>query len=190
VGETREIRICGFGGQGIILAGTILGHAAVLDAKWVAESASYGSAARGGNCKTDLVISEESAIYPYVTTADILIAMSQKAYDIYIKDVKEDGLVIYDNGIVKPDQKSTLKHIIVPATELAMKELGNRQVANIVMLGAVVEITGIISKDSVIAAIKGNVAERFLDINCKAVDVGLKLGQGVKPGSGKKGMPA
>lgn len=172
----KEIRLCGFGGQGIVLAGAILGHAVVKDGQWVAESNSYGAAARGGNCKADVIISDSPIIFPRVIKADILIAMYQSAYEKCIADVKENGIVIYDEQFVSPGENGDLKHVGIPATRAAVTELNNRQVANIVILSAAVEATGIISKEALLSAVKEDVPERFLDLNLKAIDVGGKLG--------------
>jgi 2-oxoglutarate ferredoxin oxidoreductase subunit gamma len=176
--ETKQVRLCGFGGQGIILAGTILGYAAINDGKWVAGSSSYGAAARGGTCYSDVVISDGLIVYPHVIRADVLIALSQIAYDAYLKMVSpQDGTVIYDERLVSVRETDNLKQVGVSATELAIKELGSKQVANIVMLGAATLITKIVSKDALISAIDKNVPPRFRDLNLRAVDLGFKLGK-------------
>jgi len=99
----KQIRFAGFGGQGVVLAGTILGYAAIHDGKWVSGSNSYGAQARGGSARSEVVISEEPITFPHVIRSDILIVLSQSAYDAHITDVAEDGaLVIYDDLIVEP----------------------------------------------------------------------------------------
>lgn len=175
----EQIRLCGFGGQGIILAGAILGHAVVKDGKWVAQTSSYGAAARGGSCRADVVISDEPIIFPHLIEADVLVAMFQSAYDHFIKDTKDSGLVIYDDQLVSPGSVDGLKHISIPATATAVEELNGRHVANIVILGAVAEITKIVGKDALISAVEEDVPERFKSLNLKAVDIGFKLGRGV-----------
>jgi len=103
MGDLKQICLCGFGGQGVILAGMILGYAAINDGKWVAGSNSYGAQARGGSARSEVVISENPITYPHVIKADILIVMSQTAYDQYIQDLAEQGaLVLYDDMIVHP----------------------------------------------------------------------------------------
>lgn len=175
---TKQIRFCGFGGQGIILGGKILGNASISAGKWVAGLGTYGGAARGGACDADVIISDEWIIFPQVTQVDVLIAMSQGAYNKSIGVVnKETGLVVYDTQLVSTKEVNGIKQIGIPATETAVKELNNRQVANIVLLGAAVEITGIISQDALVEAIKKGVRERFIDLNLKAVDLGFKLGK-------------
>ena len=176
--ETKQIRLCGFGGQGIILGGKILGNASISAGKWVAGLSTYGGAARGGICQSDIIISDDSIIFPQVIQADILIAMSQSAYNKFINDVsQETGLVIYDNQLVSSKEVDGLRQIGIPATEAAVKELNNKQVANIILLGAAAEITNMISKDALVEAIKRGIRQRFIDVNIKAVDLGFKLGR-------------
>jgi len=175
---TKQIRFCGFGGQGIILGGKILGNASISAGKWVAGLSTYGGAARGGVCDADIIISDDWIIFPQVTQVDVLVAMSQGAYNKNIGAVnKETGLVIYDTQLVSTKEVNGLKQIGIPATETAVKELNNKQVANVVLLGAAVEITSMISKDDLVEAIKKGVRERFLDLNLEAVDLGFKLGK-------------
>ena len=178
MGEIKQVRICGLGGQGIILAGTILGYAGINDEKWVAGSNSYGAAARGGLCQADVVISDKPISFPHITEADILIAMYQSAYNRYIGDVeRENGIVIYDQQMVSIKEVSYLRQVGVPATSTAIKELDNSQVANIVMLGAATEITKIVTRDALISAIEENVKARFKTLNLKAVELGFRLGR-------------
>ncbi len=174
---STQVRLCGFGGQGIILAGTILGYAGINDGKWVAGSSSYGAAARGGSCRSDVIISDKLISFPHVIMADILIAISQKAYDVYLKNIRpEGGIVIYDEQMVATKEISGLKQIAVAATNTAIRELNSRQVANIVILSAAVAITGMVSRDALTAAIEKNIPERFRALNLKAVELGFKLG--------------
>ena len=173
-----QIRLCGYGGQGVVLAGTILGHAAINDDKWVSGSNSYGAQARGGSARSEVVISENSITYPHVIKADILIAMSQTAYDEYIQDLAEqNAIVLYDDMIVHPRDINGVQQIGVPATKTSIDQLGNKQVANIVMLGASVVITGIVSKKSMISSIETNVGQRFKELNLKALNAGFALGK-------------
>jgi 2-oxoglutarate ferredoxin oxidoreductase subunit gamma len=171
-----QIRFCGYGGQGVVLAGTILGHAAINDDKWVAGSNSYGAQARGGSARSEVVIASNPITYPHVIKADILIAMSQTAYDQYIQDLAKQGaLVLYDDMIVHPRDIHGVQQIGVPATKLSIDEFNNKQVANIVMLGASVVITEIVSKKSLILSIKTNVDQRFRELNIKALHAGFTL---------------
>ncbi|TES87313.1 MAG: 2-oxoacid:ferredoxin oxidoreductase subunit gamma [Dehalococcoidia bacterium] len=178
MGNIRQVVICGYGGQGIVLAGTILGQAAFNDGKWVGGTNSYGAAARGGTCRADLVISDQPISYPYVIEADIMVAMFQTAYDKYIGQVREGGIVVYDDHFVSPGKVASLKQVPVSATRTAIEELKNEIVANMVMLGAAVEITGLVTKDALRSAIAETVAERLRELDLKAVAAGFRLGNG------------
>ncbi len=178
MGNIRQVVICGYGGQGIVLAGTILGQAAFNDGKWVGGTNSYGAAARGGTCRADLVISDQPISYPYVIEADIMVAMFQTAYDKYIGQVREGGIVVYDDHFVSPGKVDSLKQVPVSATRTAIEELKNEIVANMVMLGAAVEITGLVTKDALRSAIAETVAERLRELDLKAVAAGFRLGNG------------
>ena len=180
MGKLTQIRFCGYGGQGVVLAGTILGHAAINDDKWVAGSNSYGAQARGGSARSEVVIAKNPITYPHVIQADILIAMSQTAYDQYIQDLAEQSaLVVYDDMIVHPRDIHGVQQIGVPATKISIDELENKQVANIVMLGASIVITGIVSEKSLISSIQTNVGQRFRELNLKALEVGYTLGKDI-----------
>ena len=176
--ENKQVSICGFGGQGVILSGTILGYAGINDGKWVASSSSYGTAARGGSARCDIVISDKEISYPHVILADLLVAMSQKSYDVYLKDVNpRSGLVVYDEQFVTPKESGKVRQIGIPATASAIKELNNKQVANIVILGAAVSASKVVNKEALAKAIEQNVSAKFRELNLKAVEVGYKLSQ-------------
>lgn len=173
-----QVRFAGLGGQGILLMGEILGEAAVLDKKYVGQTASYGSEARGSACRSDVVISDAWIDFPEVTKADILACMSQGTYDQLRKKVNPKGAVVfYDAQMVKPDPASSLKHVAIPATERAFKELNNRMVANIVLLGAVVKGAGLVQEESLLKSLANRVPPAFLDLNQKAVRLGFELGK-------------
>ncbi|MCL0059567.1 2-oxoacid:acceptor oxidoreductase family protein [Dehalococcoidia bacterium] len=181
MGEIKQIRLCGLGGQGIVLGGTILGYAGINDGKWVAGSSSYGAEARGSACRSEVIISDEPIIFPHVTRPDILIAMSQEAYDKYIKDMGRDGeTVIYDEQMVCTKEISGLRQLGFPAGSVATKELENKLVANMVILGIVAEVTRIVSRNALLSAIEKNVPERFRALNLRAAELGLALGRAQK----------
>jgi len=179
VGQIKQALICGYGGQGIVLAGTILGQAAFNDGKWVGGTNSYGAASRGGACRSEVVISGQPIIFPYVIEVDILIAMYQTAYDKYIGEVRrEEGVVVYDDRFVAPGKVDGVRQVPVPATRTALEELNSELVANVVMLGAAVEVTGLVTKDALRSAVAETVAERLRELDLKAVEVGFRLGSG------------
>jgi len=176
--KIKQVVLCGVGGQGIILAGTLLGHAAFHDGKWVSGANAYGAAARGGLCRAGVVISDRPISFPHVIEADILVAMYQVAYKKYIGQVKrETGVVIYDDDFVSPEEVAGLRYISIPATRTAVGELNSGAVANIIILSAAVEITGVVTQNALRSAIEKIVPERFRELDLKALDVGIKLGR-------------
>jgi 2-oxoglutarate ferredoxin oxidoreductase subunit gamma len=175
--EIKQIRLSGFGGQGVVLAGVLLGHAGVMEWGYVSGSSSYGAEARGSGCKSEIVFSDRPIDFPHLTTADILVAMSQGAYDIHCEDVKESGLILYDQGLLTPKEELKVKQRGVPATEISVKKLKNKQAANIVLLGTLIEITKIVSQKSVRKAIALHISERFRGLNLKALQTGIELGR-------------
>lgn len=178
MGEVTQVRLSGYGGQGVVLSGLLLGAAGVFDGRFVAGSNSYGAQARGSGCKAEVILSAFPIDFPHLTRADILVAMSQGAYDLYCQDVKEDdGLILYDSGLVKPKDGLRVKQIGLPATETAVKKLTSKQVANIVFLGALTEITQVVSSRALRKAIREHVSERFRGLNLKALGAGMALGR-------------
>jgi 2-oxoglutarate ferredoxin oxidoreductase subunit gamma len=165
----------GFGGQGVVLAGILLGHAAVIDGRWVSGSNSYGAQARGSACEAEVVLSDSPLDFPHVLEADILVALSQGAYDRFAQETKPGGLVIYDSQLVRPGDFG-LCHRPISATEAAIRELGNKQVANIVMLGALTALTRVVSRRSMESAISEHIPPRFMEINLQALKRGFALG--------------
>jgi 2-oxoglutarate ferredoxin oxidoreductase subunit gamma len=178
MGLIKQVILCGFGGQGIVLAGTILGQAAFNAGKWVGGTNSYGAAARGGSCSAEVVISDEPISFPYVIEADVLVAMYQTAYNKYIGQVKrEGGVVIYDDGFVSPKEITGLKYVSIPATKAAIEELGREIVANIIILSAAVEVTGVVTSDALRSAVEEIIPERVRELNLKALGIGFELGR-------------
>jgi 2-oxoglutarate ferredoxin oxidoreductase subunit gamma len=176
--EIAQVRFSGFGGQGVVLAGALLGEAGVGDGKHVAGSSSYGAQARGSGCKSEIVLSDGPIDFPHLTTADILVAMSQGAYNVSWEDVREgSGVILYDQGQVTPKEGRAIKQIGIPATEHALKRLKNKQVANIVLLGSLAETTKIVSSEALRKAIRTQVSEPFRSLNLKALRIGIELGR-------------
>ncbi len=173
-----QIRLGGFGGQGIVLAGVLLGHAGVIEGKQVSVSNSYGVAARGSDCKSEIIFAEGPIDYPHLVAADFFVAMSQGAYNTYIKDVRHDsGLVLFDEGFVKPQEIPGVVQKAIPATNAAIARLKERQAANIVLLGALVVASGIVSVKSMRKAVRTQIDERFRALNLKALSLGMELGR-------------
>lgn len=171
-----EIRICGLGGQGVVLAGHLLGRAAVFDGLNVVQTQSYGAEARGSNAKSEIIISDEKIGFPLVRRCDVLVAMSQQSLDLYMQDLKENGTLIVDEGLVErvPDGLKT-KTSWVAATKTAESVFKSRLYANIIMLGAVTKITSLVTADSVKKAIAEELPEKVRDVNLDAFRKGLEL---------------
>jgi len=175
--KVKQVRLIGFGGQGVVLAGTILAHAAIKDGRWVAGSSAYGAQARGGTARYDVIVAEDAIKFPHMISTDILIAFSQKAYEESLGQLSEQGaLVIYDELLVKPQALNTVTQVGVPATDKALQDLNNKQAANMVMLGAAAALTGLASQPALIKALEENSAERFREINLKALALGQQIG--------------
>lgn len=175
-----EIRFSGFGGQGIIRCGLITGKAlALFDNKHATMTQSFGPEARGSACSSQLVVSKDRVLYPYITIPEILVSMSQEAYDKYEPDLKDNGILIIDTDLVKPKPiRGKIRMFAIPSTRFA-EELGNRIIANLVMLGFFTAVTKIVTPDAMKKALPGMVPGRFLDLNIKAFDKGYDYGQEV-----------
>jgi len=173
-----EIRFAGFGGQGIIRSGIMVGRAAsIYDEGFATMNQSFGPEARGGACSSQLVVSDEKVLYPYVTRTDYLIAMSQEACDKFEPEVKDKGKLIIDEDLVKPQTKKQV--LSIPSTRFA-EELGNRIFANVVMMGFLTAVTGVVSVEAMKKTIPESVPERFIDKNLKAFDKGYEYGMKLK----------
>ena len=171
-----EIRIAGTGGMGVVLAGVIMGHAAVvysgLDA---VQTQSYGSEARGTAAKSEVVISDTPIRYPKVRESDYLIAMSQKAFDMYVPGVREGSTVIVDEDLVDASNTPVACEIVkVPAMRTA-DELGRRMIANMVMIGALSKLSGIIELESLEKAVADMVPQNTIELNKSAIEAGANL---------------
>lgn len=175
-GTTSQIRFGGVGGQGIVLAGRLLGKAAALfDGKEAVCTQTYGPEARGGASRSDVIISDRPVDYPFVTSADILAVLFQEAYTRFRSGLKPGGTLIVDTGLVQlsADDKDACG---LPATKIA-EELGSRLVTNVVILGYLVGKTGVVSRGSVEEAIRATVKKQNIDLDLKALDAGMSLGQ-------------
>ncbi len=173
---TRQIRFGGVGGQGIVLAGRLLGRAAALfDGKEAVCTQTYGPEARGGASRADVIVSDEPVDYPYVTEADVLAVFFQEAYVKFRSRLKPGGTLIFDTGLVQPSEDD-VNAFGIPATRIA-EDLGSRLVTNIVMLGYLVGMTGVVSRESMEQAIRSMVKKQFVDLDMKALDAGISLAQ-------------
>jgi 2-oxoglutarate ferredoxin oxidoreductase subunit gamma len=181
----HEVRLAGFGGQGIILAGFVLGRAAAIyGGKEAVFTQSYGPEARGGACAAEVVISDEPIDYPLLTAPTHVVCMSQEAFNKYGSGLADGASLITDSDLVQvPGLNGTLRS--VPATRLA-RELGNRMAANIVMLGFFAGATGVVSRQALEEAVRASMKPKLLELNMRALDAGFQEARDA-PVAGLKG---
>lgn len=171
-----EIRLGGSGGQGLILAGIILGEsAAIYDGKNAVQSQSYGPEARGGMSKSDVIISDDEIDYPKAGKVNLLLALTQASFNGYIKDVADGGIVLYDSDAVKETKQGGYKLVGLPIIKTASKDIGKAFVANIVSVGAIVELTKVVSKESAEKALLKRAPKGTEELNKKALHAGYEL---------------
>jgi 2-oxoglutarate ferredoxin oxidoreductase subunit gamma len=184
--KQKEILLTGLGGQGIILAGQVLGMAACLrDHLESTLTQSYGPEARGGACSAQVIISDRPIHYPYVRNADILVCMSQNGYDKYCRLLGEGGVLIIDQDMVRSAESGCGGIFQIPATRIA-EELGRKMMANIVMLGFVTAVTGAVSLDGMLASVAESVPSGTQEINITAFNKGYDFGQALLKARQKK----
>lgn len=181
-----EILITGFGGQGIVLAGQIVGKAAsLIDHKESTLTQSYGPEARGGSCSAQVIISDGFIHFPYVRRPDILVCMSQGGFDKYAAMIKESSILIIDQNLVNTGDVLSSRCFAIPATRIA-EELGRKMMANIVMVGFFTAITRAISLNAARSTITGSVPKGTEDLNLAAFDKGHDFGLATLKGRRKK----
>ncbi|MBI4596446.1 MAG: 2-oxoacid:acceptor oxidoreductase family protein [Candidatus Tectomicrobia bacterium] len=168
-----EVRLSGAGGQGLILAGVILAEAAAIyDGKNALQSQSYGPEARGGASKSEVIISDEEIDYPKATQLDALLALTQEACHKYYSDLKEDGFLLVDSDFVTELPPGKFKVYKMPIFTIASKELGKSMAANIIALGALVELSGVVSHEALEQAVLARVPKGTEELNRKALNLG------------------
>ena len=172
-----EIKFGGFGGQGVILAGIIIGRAAsIYDNKFATLTQSFGPEARGSACSAQVIVSDKNILYPYVTKPEILLVMSQEACNKFLPETTDDAIVIIEEDLVKPKGlKPDMKVYGIPATRLA-EELGRKMILNIVMVGFFTAVTRLVDYKAVKEAVKASVPQGTEDMNLKAFDRGYQYG--------------
>jgi len=172
-----EIRFAGYGGQGIIRSGIIVGRAAsIYDNKHATMSQSFGPEARGGACSSQLVVSDTKVLYPYITASDFLVAMSQAGYEKFEPEMGEQAMLLYDEDLVKPKSGDNIKAFAIPATRFA-EQLGRKIVANVVMLGFLTAVTDVVSYEAMRKALPESVPEKAVELNMKAFERGYEYGK-------------
>jgi 2-oxoglutarate ferredoxin oxidoreductase subunit gamma len=172
-----EIRIAGFGGQGVILAAAVIGKAtAIFEGGHATMTQSFGPEARGGSSSAQVILSDEPILYPYITRPDILVVMSQEAYTRFAPELKPGGILITEQELVRIDQyPAGVRAYGVPATRLA-EELGRKVVLNIVMVGFYGAVTKLVDPDSLRKAVADSVPPAMQKLNLDAFDKGFAYG--------------
>lgn len=175
--RVSEIRIAGFGGQGVILAASIVGKAAAIhEGNFATMTQSFGPEARGGACSAQVVLSDSPVLYPYVTNPDVLVVMSQEAYTRFSPELRPGGMLLVEEDLVRVAGIPTGARVYgVPATRLA-EELGRRMVLNVVMVGFFGAVSGLVSPEALRQAVADSVPPAFKDLNLRAFDKGFEYG--------------
>lgn len=169
-----EVRISGSGGQGAVLAGQVLGRAAVYDGKNAVQTQSYGAEARGSAATSEVIMSDGKIGFPTIRRCDVLIAMNQEALDKNLEDLKENGVLIVDGTYVKKISETKAEVFKILASENAEKVFGEKTYANMLMLGALTKITHIVSENAMKKAIEDTLT-RNMDVNIQAFEKGKEL---------------
>jgi 2-oxoglutarate ferredoxin oxidoreductase subunit gamma len=179
-----EIRIAGFGGQGVILSAVVLGKAAsIYENGFATMTQNFGPEARGGACSAQLVVSDSPVLYPYVTRPDIMVILSQEAYNRFAQELKPGRTLIVEEDLVRvSDLKGDPRVYAIPATRFA-EELGKRMVLNSVMVGFFTAVTKLLGADAVRKAVADSVPPSFRELNLKAFDRGHEYGLTAKAGA-------
>ncbi len=176
-----EIRLAGEGGQGMILAGIILAEAAVYDHKNAVQTQTYGPEARGGASSSEVVISSGEIDHPEVISADVLVALSQEAFDRYAADIKENGLLVLDAERV--EHLPSVPAVRAPITRLALETTGRTITANAVALGVLVGITGVVSHQAIEKAVLARAPKGTEEMNRSALLKGFEVAEQIRTGT-------
>lgn len=174
----NEIRVAGFGGQGVIMCASVIGKAAsIFEGGHSTMTQNFGPEARGGACSAQVIVGTEPVLYPYVTTPDVLVVMSHEAYVRFAPELSPTGLMLVEQDMVRvANVPEGVKVYGIPATRMA-EEIGKRMVLNIVMVGFFGAITGILTREALRDAVADSVPKAFVELNMKAFDAGYEYGQ-------------
>lgn len=175
-----EVRLSGSGGQGLILAGIILARAAVIEKRRVTQTQSYGPESRGGYSRADVIISDDEIFFPEATNFNCLLALTQEACDVYLFDLRENGILIIDTTFVKNLALAAENTYELPFTEIAQEKLGSPISTNIMSLAFLVKVTGIVKEESLKQSIAESVKPAFVELNHKAMEIGFELARKYK----------
>lgn len=176
--ERSRLVFSGSGGQGVITAAIMLAEAAVIfEGKNAIQSQSYGAAARGGSTRSDVIIDDAQIYFPKVVQPNILISLTQESYNTFAPIIRPGGLLLVDSKYVTVGKKVDARHISLPMYDTVMKEIGKPIVFNICMLGALIGISGLVKPESILKVLETNIPEDFMEMNKKALNIGLSMGE-------------
>jgi len=167
----------GSGGQGVITAAILLGEAAVIhEGINAVQSQSYGAAARGGATRSDIILADDEIYFPVVTQPNIVVCLTQEAYNSFAPEVIPGGILLSDTRFVQTTRTVDARQIELPMYATVMEEIGKPIVFNICVLGALIGIAHLVRPESVLKAIKERVPKEYIEINTRAFNIGLGLG--------------
>ena len=177
-----EIRVAGFGGQGVILAASVIGRAATIyENLFATMTQNFGPESRGGASSAQLIVSDTPVLYPYVTAPELMVILSQEAYVKFVAELKPGGVLLVEEDLVRvSDLPAGVRVYGIPATRLA-EELGKKMVLNIVVVGFFGAVTKLVSRESLRQAVADAVPEHLRDLNLRAFDKGWAYGLESKP---------
>ena len=179
--ERCRLVFSGSGGQGVITAAVILAEAAVLYENLIAvQSQAYGPAARGGATRSDVIISDSDINYPKVIQPNVLVCLTQEAYNNFYPIIRPGGLLITDSRYVKIQRKVDAQQKELPMHQAVLEKIGKPIVFNICMLGVVISLTALVKSESIIKVLENRIPSSFLEMNRKALNLGMKLAEDVK----------
>ncbi|MCE3047435.1 2-oxoacid:acceptor oxidoreductase family protein [Helicobacter kayseriensis] len=174
----KQLRFCGVGGQGVLLAGEILAESKIESGGYAIKAASYTSQVRGGPTKVDILLDEEEIFYPYAMegSIDFMLSTAQVSYDQFKSGIKKGGVIVVDSNLVVPAQedRAIFQILEIPIISIAKNEIGNVVTQSIVALGIAVELSQAIDRDLVFETMKKKVPSKVLDLNIKAYELGEK----------------
>ena len=179
-----ETRLSGEGGQGIIMGGAILAEAAILhEGRYAVQSPTYGSRVRGGPTKVDVIVSDKEIIFPRATAINFYLSLAQTSFDKYRTDLAADVIILVDQNLVPNlPQENGLTLYRYPFVEVAKNELGNVVLSNIIALATMVEMTDVVTREALWAAIQARVPHKYLDLNKQAMERGFEIAAEFKKG--------
>ncbi|MBC2703793.1 2-oxoacid:acceptor oxidoreductase family protein [Desulfobacula sp.] len=176
--ERSRLVFSGSGGQGVITAAIILAKAAaIFENKSAIQSQSYGAAARGGSTRSDIIIDDSEIYFPKVIQPNILVCLTQESYNKFSAIIRPGGLLLVDSKYVTIEKKVDAKHIALPMYDTVIKKIGKPIVFNICMLGALIGVSGLIKPASILKVLETTIPEDFMEMNKKALSLGLEMGK-------------